>query len=585
MVARHGLMRMLLAVCVSIGTAHAASAQPIGTFRFQLQPFCNTVTLTVVQAGEIFTLDGFDDQCSASTRASVVGTAFFNPDASIGIGLTTIATPGGGPVHTDVALSLSTLGGPWRDSAGNSGTLVFNPGAVGGQPRPVPVAAALVPASRFRFAPDGGLVASGEFGTGAIGAEGAGTRLVWYPGKASFRAGTVSGTQWNNATIGAFSVGFGTGTTASGSGSVATGIDSTASGTGSVAMGFASTATGDGAVALGHSTKAAANGSTAVGWNTSAGGAFSLAGGFDVSASGLASVALGSHASTNGRQGAFVYSDTSNAAFTYASADNQFTVRAAGGTRFFSNSTATMGVKLEPNGGAWTNASDAALKRDFRDLDGEAVLSKLRAMPIREWSYISQDPAIRHVGPTAQDFHAAFALGEDPRGITTIDADGVALRAIQALEARTSALVAVNQLLGSQLAIPVVSVVEPVAFTLCTPEGPGATQTCTALGFPASYTVPPGKRLIIEQLAGSCGGDADQDESTEATIVAQTAGVIVGHPIGGVLLPPGSAVRIPLTLTRIYADPQSVVTIGLTSVAAFSNRRCWLRFSGQLVKP
>jgi hypothetical protein len=73
----------------------------------------------------------------------------------------------------------------------------------------------------------------------------------------------------------------------------------------------------------------------------------------------------------------------------------------------------------------------------FRDLDGEIVLTKLAAMPIREWSYKAQDAAIRHVGPTAQDFYAAFGLGEDPLGISTIDADGIALRAIQALETRT----------------------------------------------------------------------------------------------------------------------------------------------------
>ena len=58
-------------------------------------------------------------------------------------------------------------------------------------------------------------------------------------------------------------------------------------------------------------------------------------------------------------------------------------------------------------------------------------------MPIREWNYKAQDAAIRHVGPTAQDFHAAFGLGEDPLRISTIDADGIALRAVQALEART----------------------------------------------------------------------------------------------------------------------------------------------------
>ena len=49
------------------------------------------------------------------------------------------------------------------------------------------------------------------------------------------------------------------------------------------------------------------------------------------------------------------------------------------------------------------------------------------------WNYKSQDPSIRHVGPMAQDFYAAFGVGEDEKHITTIDADGVALAAIQGL--------------------------------------------------------------------------------------------------------------------------------------------------------
>jgi hypothetical protein len=94
-------------------------------------------------------------------------------------------------------------------------------------------------------------------------------------------------------------------------------------------------------------------------------------------------------------------------------------------------------VTLAAGGGAWASISDANMKEQFRDLDGDDVLTKLARMPIREWSYKSQAAAIRHAGPTAQDFHAAFGLGEDPLKISTIDADGIALRAIQALEART----------------------------------------------------------------------------------------------------------------------------------------------------
>ena len=58
-------------------------------------------------------------------------------------------------------------------------------------------------------------------------------------------------------------------------------------------------------------------------------------------------------------------------------------------------------------------------------------------MPVTEWSYRAQEGGIRHLGPTAQDFHAAFGLGEDPLYIGSMDADGVALAAVRALEART----------------------------------------------------------------------------------------------------------------------------------------------------
>jgi hypothetical protein len=43
---------------------------------------------------------------------------------------------------------------------------------------------------------------------------------------------------------------------------------------------------------------------------------------------------------------------------------------------------------------------------------------------------------VRHVGPMAQDFYAAFGTGVDDRHITSIDEDGVALAAIKALNAK-----------------------------------------------------------------------------------------------------------------------------------------------------
>ena len=63
-----------------------ASAQPMGIFRWQQQPSCNVLTVSVVQAGSVFHLDGVDDQCGAGTAASVVGLAFGTRRARSGSG-------------------------------------------------------------------------------------------------------------------------------------------------------------------------------------------------------------------------------------------------------------------------------------------------------------------------------------------------------------------------------------------------------------------------------------------------------------------------------------------------------------------
>lgn len=61
----------------------------------------------------------------------------------------------------------------------------------------------------------------------------------------------------------------------------------------------------------------------------------------------------------------------------------------------------------------------------------EAVLEKVAAIPMTEWNYIGYDE--RHIGPMAQDFHAAFGLGSTETTLNSLDLDGVALAAIQGL--------------------------------------------------------------------------------------------------------------------------------------------------------
>lgn len=73
-------------------------------------------------------------------------------------------------------------------------------------------------------------------------------------------------------------------------------------------------------------------------------------------------------------------------------------------------------------------------------MHGQEILEKLAALPISTWNYRWDPPEVRHLGPMAQDFAAAFGLGTDDRSIHTIDASGVAMVAIQALYRRVADL-------------------------------------------------------------------------------------------------------------------------------------------------
>lgn len=120
---------VLAVLALGVWWAAPASAQPLGSYRWQLQPYCNIITVTVVQQGGQYQLDGQDDQCAAAEKASVVGLAFQNPNGTIGFGLTVVTAPAGTPVHVAATISITTLSGTWHDSSGNSGSFTFTPGA------------------------------------------------------------------------------------------------------------------------------------------------------------------------------------------------------------------------------------------------------------------------------------------------------------------------------------------------------------------------------------------------------------------------------------------------------------------------
>lgn len=188
--------------------------------------------------------------------------------------------------------------------------------------------------------------------------------------------------------------------------------------------------------------------------------------------------------------GAFVWADSQNASFA-SQGTNTFNVRAEGGihvsadtSQFFGNTTRQMlnlwgeayGIGVQSStfycrtddsgsfswhrggthsntanapgaggvemmrltsgglrvNGTFVSASDREAKERFESVDARGVLEKVASLPVSRWSY-KADPGTRHVGPMAQDFHAAFALGEDDKHIAMVDADGVALTAIKGL--------------------------------------------------------------------------------------------------------------------------------------------------------
>ena len=101
--------------------------------------------------------------------------------------------------------------------------------------------------------------------------------------------------------------------------------------------------------------------------------------------------------------------------------------------------------------GTLTENSDKNAKMAIVPVDPQEVLQKVAALPVSSWMYKDNaDLGIRHMGPMAQDFHAAFGLGASDKGISSLDTSGVALAAIQALASENAELKALLQAERSQ---------------------------------------------------------------------------------------------------------------------------------------
>ncbi len=204
----------------------------------------------------------------------------------------------------------------------------------------------------------GGIIARGTFGSGAtLTTNGAGERLIWDPATGAFRAGGVSGNQWDLANIGIYSfaagqdnlvsgshsAAFGSGNNVAGNNSFASGtansvlsnfsnvfglantvngafatamgLSSSATGTAAFASGSSAAATGNNSVAIGTSVSATAQSAIAMGANSTASGQSSTAIGFFNNVSGFNSTAVGFNNQLNSDNGfAFGYQNTQAAA-------------------------------------------------------------------------------------------------------------------------------------------------------------------------------------------------------------------------------------------------------------------------------
>ena len=132
--------------------------------------------------------------------------------------------------------------------------------------------------------------------------------------------------------------------------------------------------------------------------------------------------------------------------------DHQGRFRLTTGVEFYFDRVGGSSLKemrrkyLEPNsegpqGGGKKNVSshiprtlsDRNVKTNIEPIDQREILARVAKMPIEQWNYKADDPSVRHIGPMAQDFQAAFGLGDTDKAIYMVDGNGVALASIQAL--------------------------------------------------------------------------------------------------------------------------------------------------------
>ncbi len=307
----------------------------------------------------------------------------------------------------------------------------------------------------FKVFQNGSFVATGNLGIGVSPMQGKGYRTSWDSYKGAFRSGYADN-EWDDANVGFFSWAGGSNSTAIGLYALAFGDTNSAESTSSIVFGSGNQVKGAAGFSAGAGNRVCDTYGVALGNNAKSGGplingkcdpdTFNIRGlaavaiGYNVTADQDHTTAMGKFASNNGFTGTFIWSDGSaqQSADTFRNtANNEFAVRATGGVRFRTNLAGTTGCNLPAGSGVFNCTSSRTTKENFLVVNGRDVLSRLRAIPVSTWNYISEGDNVRHMGPMAEDFYQQFRLGTGNTSIGVQDLAGVSIAAVKELDART----------------------------------------------------------------------------------------------------------------------------------------------------
>lgn len=134
---------------------------------------------------------------------------------------------------------------------------------------------------------------------------------------------------------------------------------------------------------------------------------------------------------------------------------------AAGASEYVIGTDAGSALTLGADGsltisGLLSEGSSATLKHNLRNTDDEAILETVCSMKMKRWQYLDDPSQAEHIGPIAEEFHAAFGVGSNEKRLASMDVAGVALASVRALneklETENQKLEAQNEALEARLA-------------------------------------------------------------------------------------------------------------------------------------